>query len=60
MYLAFKKLKRRSELSKQWSKSEKESTKNVFGDKERSSTAPIIFWNVKILKEMQQRWFYKL
>ena len=52
MYLAFESLKIRSELSQKWSKSEKEKTKNVFGDKQTSSTVPVTFWHVKILKEM--------
>ena len=57
MYLPFKSLKIRSELSQQWSKSEKQSRNDVFGDKQTSSTVPLIFWNIKILKEMQQRIF---
>ena len=60
MYLTFKSLKIRSELRQKWSKIEKQSTNDVFGDKQTSNTVPLIFWNVKILKEMQQRWFHKL
>ena len=60
MYSAFKSLRIKSGLSQQWSKSEKQSRNDVFVDKQKSRKVPLIFWNVKMPKEMQQRWFHKL